>query len=144
MISLYPRAARACSAVEVSDQDASQGTVIIDEITAAEQGWIVIHLSVFFVCALDEAPEALAGKAGTVIAADFAPVFDPAAVNVGDLLDRQPVDLLRLWAKTDQEGEGFLEASLSLEPADVVDFLPERHAVEHVAGRDSSDRDVRG
>jgi plastocyanin len=34
------------SSVNVSDQDASQGSVIIDEITAAEQGWIVIHLNV--------------------------------------------------------------------------------------------------
>ncbi len=29
---------------------------------------------------------------GTVIAADFAPVFDPAAVDVGDLLKRQYAD----------------------------------------------------
>ena len=34
------------SSVEVSDQDAGQGTVIIDKISAAEQGWIVIHLDV--------------------------------------------------------------------------------------------------
>lgn len=33
------------SAVLVSDQDASQGAVIIDEVTAAQPGWIVIHIS---------------------------------------------------------------------------------------------------
>jgi len=32
-------------AVVVSDQDASQGTVIIDEVTAAQPGWVVIHIS---------------------------------------------------------------------------------------------------
>lgn len=30
----------------VSDQDATQGSVVIDEVTAAEPGWIVIHTSV--------------------------------------------------------------------------------------------------
>ena len=32
-------------AVVVSAQDAAQGSVTIDEVTAAEPGWIVIHIS---------------------------------------------------------------------------------------------------
>jgi len=42
-------------AVVVSDQDAGQGSVTIDEVTAAEPGWIVIHLS------LDGAPGPVIG-----------------------------------------------------------------------------------